>query len=66
MKMMIDVNIYLGKSITVGGKRKYDLFLSKVGSDRDFIQAKGKEIQLLIDIFPTHTEVLKNGYKSNS
>ena len=56
---MAKVNVCLGKTITVGEKNKYKLFISKVGLVRDFIQAQEEGKQRLIDTFWTHTEVIK-------
>ena len=57
---------YLGKTISVGEKRKFEALKYNANSDRVFVLAKVEEIQVPIDAFQEHTEALKNGYKSGS
>ena len=57
---------YLGKTISVGEKRKFEALKYNADEVREFVQTKTGEIQLLIGIFRKHTEALTNGYKSDS
>ena len=63
---MKEVYECLGKTISVGEKWKFKAFESNVDSDRAFIQDQIEKMQLLINNFGTHIDVLKNGYKSDS
>ena len=63
---MTKVYEYLGKTISVGEKRKFEALKCNADLVRVFVQAKEEEMQLLIDDFQEHTEALKNGYKSDS
>ena len=57
---------YLGKTISVGEKRKFEALKYNADEVREFVQTKTGEMQLLIGIFRKHTEALTNGYKSDS
>ena len=63
---MTKIDVKLGQVISAGEKRNYDVFISNVDSFRDFIRAQKVALLLLIDNFRTRTEVLKNGYKTDS
>ena len=63
VKTMTKAYECLGKIISVGGKRKFETLKSNVDSERVFIQDQIGKMQLLINDFRTHIDVLTNNYK---